>query len=50
MSRSEQDEQFGDEKAQRLREEPALLSSLVAESHIETAENFVTEAPISALT
>jgi hypothetical protein len=50
MTPDEQDEQFGEEKAQRLREEPALLSSLVAESHIETAEDFITEAPTAALT
>lgn len=48
LTPAEQDAQFGQAKAEALRTGAIAFADLIAVSEIETAENFVTEAPLDA--
>jgi hypothetical protein len=48
MSRDEQNEQFGEVKADALRAGAITLADLVATSSLETSQDFITEKPLDA--
>ena len=48
MTPAEQDEQFGPEKAEALRDGTISLADLVDHSPLDTAEDFITEKPLNA--
>ena len=50
MTPAEQDEQFGPEKAEALRDGTISLADLVDHSPQATAEDFITEKPLNAAT
>lgn len=49
MGRAEQDEGLGSEAAERVRAGEIGLTDLVGESRLETAENFLTQKPLDAV-
>lgn len=48
MSRQEQDDALGPGPAEQVRNGETSLADLVAESEIDTAQNFITQAPVGA--
>jgi len=48
MTPAEQDEQFGPEKAEALRDGTISLADLVDHSELATAQDFITEKPLNA--